>query len=202
MAFKKTLEGFYLAVNLVRALPAMVAMRFSGQRDIMLADLARWVSVRGAQRGRAGWIMDFSDLMGRLPEFRSLFYFRLGPWGKVLGLLMKPMTHLYLCGDIGPGLFIEHGFSTIVVVKKMGANGWINQQVTVGWAHDDCPTTIGQNVKIHAGAKVLGNLTVGDNCVIGANAVVIKSVPSNCTVVGVPAYIVRRDGVRVTQPLS
>jgi serine O-acetyltransferase len=48
---------------------------------------------------------------------------------------------------------------------------------------------------------VLGDITVGDNCTVGANAVVIKSVPPHCTVVGVPAYIVKRDGIKTKQPL-
>jgi serine O-acetyltransferase len=54
--------------------------------------------------------------------------------------------------------------------------------------------TLGNNVIVGAGAKVLGNITIGDNCKIGAGSVVVKSVPHNCTVVGVPGKIVKRDG--------
>ncbi|MDR2010191.1 MAG: serine O-acetyltransferase [Bacteroidales bacterium] len=61
--------------------------------------------------------------------------------------------------------------------------------------------TIGNNVKIYAGAKLIGGIKVGDNVKIGANAVVVKDVPDNCTVVGVPAYIVRRDGVSIKENL-
>jgi serine acetyltransferase len=53
---------------------------------------------------------------------------------------------------------------------------------------------IGNNVRIAAGAQVLGNLTIGDNCTVAPNSYVNKSIPPNCTVVGVPAYIIRRDG--------
>jgi serine O-acetyltransferase len=198
---KRILHGLFLAICLVRVLPALAVVRLCGKRDVVRADLGRWIPNGGPVRKGLGGAFDFANIMGRHLEFRSLVYFRLGPWGKVLQHLMKPMSHLYLFGDIGPGLFIEHGCCTLVGVRKMGANCWINQQVSVGWAHDDCPT-IGQNVRIHAGAKVMGGVTVGDNCTIGANAVVVKNVPPNCTVVGVPAYIVRRDGVRVTQPLT
>lgn len=201
MTIRRILKGVFLGICLVRALPAFAAVRWCGKRDIVLADLEKWVLNRGPKRKGWGSVFDFADIMGRHPEFRSLVYFRLGTWGKVLKPLMKPMSTLYLYGDIGPGLFIEHGCCTLVGVRKMGANCWINQQVSVGWAHEDCPT-IGRNVKIFAGAKVLGGVTVGDNCTIGANAVVVKDVPPNCTVVGVPAYIVRRDGLRVTQPLT
>jgi serine O-acetyltransferase len=60
---------------------------------------------------------------------------------------------------------------------------------------------LGDNVRIMAGAKVIGNITIGNNSTVGANAVVVKDVPPNCTVVGVPAYIVRRDGVRTHEKL-
>jgi serine O-acetyltransferase len=60
---------------------------------------------------------------------------------------------------------------------------------------------IGDNVRIGAGAKVLGGITLGDNVSVGANAVVVKDVPPNCVVVGVPAYIVKRDGKRVRESL-
>jgi serine acetyltransferase len=64
-----------------------------------------------------------------------------------------------------------------------------------------CFPVIGSNVAIYAGAKVLGNITIGDNVNIGANAVVVKDVPDNCTVVSVPAYIVKRNGIKVREEL-
>ncbi len=97
---------------------------------------------------------------------------------------------------IGPGLFFLHGFSTIVSAKSIGNNCWINQQVTIGYTTPDGAPVIGDNVRIYAGAKVLGDITVGNNVIIGANAVVVKDVPENCTVVGVPAYIIKKNGVK------
>jgi serine O-acetyltransferase len=61
---------------------------------------------------------------------------------------------------------------------------------------------IGNNVYIGAGAKILGSITIGDNVIIGANAVVTRNVPPNCTVAGVPARIIKRDGVRVKESLA
>jgi serine O-acetyltransferase len=105
--------------------------------------------------------------------------------------------------SIGPGLFLQHPFATIIDAKSIGKNCWINQQVTVG--HTDATglshPTIGDNVFIFAGAKTLGGITIGDGAVIGAGAVVTKSVPAGCTVVGNPAYIVRRNGVKCREPL-
>ena len=136
------------------------------------------------------------------PEYRSLFYYRLGVVGRRISFLCRPMPTLYInTKQIGPGLFIQHGFSTIISARKIGKNCWINQQVTIGYSNaTDCPT-IGDNVVINAGAKVIGDVKIGDNSIVGANAVVVKNVPENCTVVGVPAYIVRRNGIKTSEPL-
>ena len=73
--------------------------------------------------------------------------------------------------------------------------------MTIGYTNStDCPT-IGDDVTIGAGAKVLGKCVVGNRVRIGANCVVVKDVPDDCTVVGIPAYIVRRNGVKVCEKL-
>jgi serine O-acetyltransferase len=146
----------------------------------------------------------------RYPEFRNLFYYRIKKDGHLVRrlflelakLIYHPINTLYFDTPvIGEGLFIQHGFSTIISAESIGKNCWVNQQVTVGYSsHTDRPT-IGNHVRITAGAKVLGRVTIGDNATIGANAVVVKDVPPNCTVVGVPAYIVRRDNQKVKEPL-
>jgi serine O-acetyltransferase len=110
-------------------------------------------------------------------------------------------TLYFACDEIGPGLFIQHGFSTIIVAEKIGENCWINQQVTIGYNNQDGSPTLGNNVQVTAGAKILGKIMIGDNVKVGANAVVIKNVPANCTVVGVPAYIVKRDNKKTQEPL-
>ncbi|MHB8846860.1 MAG: serine O-acetyltransferase [Burkholderiales bacterium] len=102
---------------------------------------------------------------------------------------------------IGPGLFIQHGFATIIAAREIGDNCFINQQVTVGYSNATDAPTIGNNVSISAGAKVIGGIHIGDNVKIGANAVVVKNVPANVTVVGVPGRIVKRDGKRVNESL-
>jgi serine O-acetyltransferase len=104
---------------------------------------------------------------------------------------------LYLSAhEIGPGLYIQHGFSTGVDAEYIGANVWINQQVTIGYAVDKDGVAkvprIEDGATIYAGAKVLGNVRVGRNAVVGANAVVLKDVPDNALAVGVPARIIER----------
>jgi serine O-acetyltransferase len=96
-------------------------------------------------------------------------------------------------------LFIQHGICTIIAAKTIGENCFINQQVTIGYKDKMNSPTIGNNVVIASGSKVIGGVTIGDNVTIGANAVVVKNVPENCVVVGVPAYIIKRNRVRVKE---
>ena len=91
----------------------------------------------------------------------------------------------------GGGLYIQHGFSTIISAKSIGKNCYINQQVTIGYEGVDAPI-IGDGVRVCAGAKVVGRCSVGNDAIIGANAVVVKNVPSGVTVGGVPAKIINR----------
>lgn len=205
------LNGMTLAVSVIRLIPHTVIFTLSPKTAELRADVERWARLYPAGDERASnpaaahpirSLYEFVRLMTFYPEFRSIFYFRTGFKGKVFALLCRPMSTLFIMTrSIGPGLFIQHGFATIVAARSIGRNCWINQQVTIGYTNaEDCPT-IGDNVTVSAGAKVIGNVTIGDNARIGANAVVVKDVPPNVTVVGVPAYIVKRDGVRVTERL-
>lgn len=102
---------------------------------------------------------------------------------------------------IGQGLFIDHGSGVIIgETAEVGNNVTIYQGVTLGGTGKEKGKrhpTIGNNVVISSGAKVLGSFTVGDNVKIGAGSVVLKPVPPNCTVVGVPGKVVVRNGQRV-----
>ncbi|AEF93090.1 serine O-acetyltransferase [Desulfotomaculum nigrificans CO-1-SRB] len=102
---------------------------------------------------------------------------------------------------IGEGLFIDHGSGVVIgETAEIGDNVTIYQGVTLGGTGKEKGKrhpTIGNNVVIGSGAKVLGPFTVGDNVKIGAGSVVLKPVPSNCTVVGVPGRIVVRDGQKI-----
>lgn len=102
---------------------------------------------------------------------------------------------------IGEGFFIDHGSGIVIgETAEIGNNVTIYQGVTLGGTGKEKGKrhpTIGNNVTISAGAKVLGSFTVGDNVKIGGGSVVLKSVPPNCTVVGVPGRIVVRDGMKI-----
>jgi serine O-acetyltransferase len=187
----------------------------SAQKAVIEKDMDRWLyRYKLEQRELKRLGSSYRDNLGLLiqtyPEFRNLFYYRIGYFHKSSGkLLLKLAKTLYKPLDtliidvpvIGPGLYIQHGICSLIGAKEIGENCWINQQVTIGYKEDGYPI-LGNNVKIAPGAKVLGGITIGDNSVVGANAVVVKNVPPNCTVVGVPAYIIKRDGIKVKEPLK
>jgi serine O-acetyltransferase len=103
---------------------------------------------------------------------------------------------------LGPGLFIDHGMGIVIgETAEVGENVSILQGVTLGGTslkREKRHPTIGDNVMIGAGAKVIGGFTIGAGSRIGAGSVVVREVPENCVVVGVPGRITFRNGERVT----
>jgi serine O-acetyltransferase len=107
---------------------------------------------------------------------------------------------------IGKRFFIDHGMGVVIgETAVIGDDVLIYQGVTLGGAglqKGKRHPTIGNNVVIGAGVKILGNINIGDNSYVGANAVVIKDVPANSTVVGVPGRITKQDGKKIDVSLD
>lgn len=105
--------------------------------------------------------------------------------------------------EIGRGFFIDHGNGVIIgETTVIGDNVTLYQGVTLGGTgkeHGKRHPTVGNNVMISAGAKVLGSFTIGDNSKIGAGSVVLSEVPPNSTVVGVPGRVVKRNNMALPQ---
>lgn len=142
--------------------------------------------------------------------FWAMVVYRFGRWRYTIGssLLRKPFSLLYKIlykciqiitgielpceAVVGPGFVIDH-FGGIVIsgYARFGSNCRIRNGVVVGLKNPDepCAPQIGDNVDIGAGAKLLGNIRIGNNVAIGANAVVTRDVPDNHLAVGVPAVI-------------
>jgi len=125
---------------------------------------------------------------------------RLGPLAKAVSLLNFIFfgIEISLQCKIGKGFFLPHTQGTVIGAYSIGENSIIFQGVTLG-AREldidykvDARPTVGSNVVIGAGAKILGGIAIGDNSKVGANAVVLEDVPSNVVVAGIPAKIVRQ----------
>lgn len=143
-----------------------------------------------------GWL-GFVWLFSGFREFRNVIYARCTKnVRKVLPKIYKGQYTLYLdmpSESIGKNLMLWHGFSTIINAQCIGDNCSIWQQVTIGNKLDngEAKPMIGNNVKICAGAIVIGDIKIGNNVIIAAGAVVTKDVPDDCVVAGVPAKIIK-----------
>ncbi len=149
--------------------------------------------------------------------FHALIFHRQAHWlyrhrcfflARLLSQVARHMTgiEIHPGAQIGKRLFIDHGMGTVIgETAEIGDDCTIYHGVTLGGTGHDTGKrhpTIGNNVLISAGAKVLGPFKVGDNSRIGANAVVLQEVPQGSTVVGIKARVVKIDGQRVDQSPS
>ena len=114
---------------------------------------------------------------------------------KVTGIEIHPGA------KIGKRFFIDHGHGIVIgETSEIGDDVTMYQNATLGGTGKDTGKrhpTVGSNVMIGAGAKILGPVKIGDNTKIAAGSVVLKDIPSNSTAVGVPAKVVKLDGVRI-----
>lgn len=151
------------------------------------------------------------------PGVHALSFHRVAHWlwnhrlktaGRLLSHVGRFLTgvEIHPGAVIGPGLFIDHGMGVVIgETSEIGENVTIYQGVTLGGTSLEKRKrhpTIGNNVVIGAGAKVLGPFKVGDNSRIGSGSVVVREVPPNSIVVGVPGQVTYRDGKKVTQAID
>jgi serine O-acetyltransferase len=146
------------------------------------------------------------------PGFHALLIYRVAHalWSHQFYFLARFTSHIgrFLTGieihpgaKIGKGFFIDHGMGVVIgETAEIGENCTLYHQVTLGgtsWAKEKRHPTLGNNVVIGSGAKILGPFKVGDDAKIGSNSVVVKEVPEHSTVVGIPGRIVIQAGAKV-----
>ena len=154
------------------------------------------------------------EILLTYPTLRAIRAYRLAHWfyarkyytiARIISQHARNKTgiEIHPGATIGKGLFIDHGMGVVIgETAIIGDNCLLYQGVTLGGTGKDKGKrhpTLGNNVLVGAGAKVLGPFTVGNNVKIAANAVVLNAIPDDCTAVGVPARIVRRKGEKVHQ---
>jgi serine O-acetyltransferase len=146
------------------------------------------------------------------PGLHALWFHRINHWLwthnlRLLARWLSQWARFFTAIEIHPGaqighrLFIDHGMGVVIgETSIVGDDVTLYQGVTLGGTGKEKGKrhpTIGNGVVVGSGAKVLGNILVGDNCRVGAGSVVLRSIPENSTIVGVPGHIVLRNGKRV-----
>ena len=180
-------QAAILSASTLRMLPHIVLYLLKKKQ--IDADLEKY-----SNDGRG--IGAFIKVATRQRVFRNLFYYRLGEYVSFFIKWMLPpeRTLNIWCPSIGEGCHFEHNYSTYLNAERIGRDFYCLQLVTLGNDSKGRRPIIGDNVKIFTGATVFGGITIGNDVVIGAGAVVRRDVPDHCTVVGNPAFIVRMNG--------
>lgn len=147
------------------------------------------------------------ELFFNYPGLWAMFFYRHAHWLYTKGLRFIPRfisglgqflttIDIHPAAQIGRRVFIDHGVGVVIgETTIIGDDVVIYQQVTLGGvslSSGKRHPTIENNVVIGAGAKILGNITIGENSKVGANSVVVKDVPSNSTAIGIPARVIKR----------
>lgn len=154
------------------------------------------------------------EILMTYPSLRAIKSYRKANWFYRHGMFTiarmisqraraKTGIEIHPGATIGKGLFIDHGMGVVIgETAVIGDNCLLYQGVTLGGTGKDKGKrhpTLGNNVLVGSGAKVLGPFRVGDNVKIAANAVVLNAIPDNSTAVGVPARVVKRNGEKVSE---
>jgi serine O-acetyltransferase len=144
--------------------------------------------------------------------FHALLAYRMSHWlsihhipflPRVISQIARILTgiEIHPSATIGKGFFIDHGMGVVVgETAEIGEYVTLFQGVTLGGTGKERGKrhpTLGNHVVVGAGAKILGGIRIGDNVKVGANSVVLKSVPANSTVIGVPARVIKMEGNRL-----
>jgi serine O-acetyltransferase len=171
-------------------------------QDLAWTAANRWEPLGGRPAWRKAWICLALLVRSRVG---GVMLYRLKAWLRIKGVPVLPAVCDRLAiviwdvniGNhtlIGPGLYLPHGYVVIDGIVRIGSRCVIAPWVTIGVNGSVAGPTIGDNVFIGTGAKVLGGIRIGDNVRIGANAVVLDDVPAGATVVGIPARVVAHRG--------
>lgn len=185
-----TKEVILLALNTIRCIPHILIFYVHKNKHLINADVIQ--SYKLMERDyKYKQPLDLLYLLTFCRQFRNLFYYRTRPFSSLLNILCPQLPNLQIATKtIGGGLAIIHGYATAIGAESIGENCVIFQQVTIGGTIHGAPTLL-NNVKVYAGAVLIGKITIGNNVVIGANATVYTNIPDNCTVLPGTSKVMR-----------
>lgn len=191
-----SIKKIYYYIRLAKWLPHLFVYHRFADKSLLDYERDMWLEKIGfiQERGNLGFI----KLLDGYPEYRTLFYWRTNA-GR-LSRWYPGQSNLYIPIDsdkVGKGLMIWHGYSTVINAQRIGENFQVWQNVTIGkkttHPNNDKPI-IGDNVSVCTGAVCVGEIVVGNNVVIGANATVTKDVPNDTVVVNQSVrYLNKKD---------
>ncbi len=185
-------ENIVFHLNWLRYLPIYWAARCCPQRSLIDAERKTWIK-RVLNRQDDSERLEDAMYLLTLPEYRTTLYWRMKGWRHLVQWLARPDNTLAIhCWEVGEGLVIWHGHSTRIGATRIGRNCQIWHNVTIGrkHPHQGSLPVIGNNVRICTGAIVIGDITIGDNAIVGAGAIVTHDVPANAIVAGNPAKVI------------
>jgi serine acetyltransferase len=136
--------------------------------------------------------------------FRVIFYHRVGPIVSLFISWYRPGCKYFIISNttkILGGFLPVHSYSTILNAEFIGSNFSVRHLTTVGFSSGNKRPMILDNVILGANVTIIGDITIGNNVIVGAGSVVTKSVPDNCVVVGNPARIIKRNDIHVNEKL-
>lgn len=190
-------QAMSLWVRIASVAPLFGVYALAPRREDIHGDLRRWMAVAEKQSWahapyRRRRTVQLLYLLTYQRPFRDQLYYRAKHsvparmLATVLRRIYRGQVKLSLhASSIGPGLYVAHGYCTGVAWKvEIGSNCRIHQHVTIGWDGSDGAPRIGNDVVIYTGAVIVGDITIGDGAIIGANAVVTKDVPPGVVVRG------------------
>ncbi|MFZ0547942.1 MAG: hypothetical protein WAM60_21030 [Candidatus Promineifilaceae bacterium] len=178
--------------------------------ELFKQDVQRWIFPQQVADPELVTFGTTLKLLYRHMPLRAMLWFRFGSWCKdkrlpgLPGMVQRLIYRRYGLeispgADIGGGLYIAHPIGTVISVNRMGKNCSVIAAVTIGLRHGHDLPCFGDNVFIGTGARILGGIQIGNDVVIGANAVVISDLPDGATAVGIPAKVVRIHGNKVAK---
>ena len=188
--------------------PLLLLIGVSPAAGEIWEDACAWERPLGvrAVSPRDGRVLWLTYLLAKHREFRTLAYYRIEQHGVAwlaaasgARLVFRGQDGMTIdCPSIGPRLFFEHGHGATVTAERIGADCWINQNVTIGYEDGRRPV-IGDGVYIRSGAIVVGGIVIGHGAQVGGNAVVRRDVDPGDTVGGVPARSLRARSAAESQ---